>query len=133
MTHTSGYPEAISSLILQTTGIDYRELAHVLRNHQWKEANDLTRAPMLKVMNTSSYLSAYKILQFPGEDLKQIDHLWVQHSDRTLGFCIQKLIWQECGSPGPDYEGSKASWIKFGQRQTGRAIRGSISSDISTN
>ncbi|NJK61036.1 MAG: hypothetical protein HC918_13455 [Oscillatoriales cyanobacterium SM2_1_8] len=103
-------------LISQTTGADYSELDRALRNRQWQEADELTRTLMLKVMNTSGYLNADEIRRFPGEDLKRIDRLWVDHSDGKLGFSVQKRIWQECGSPGPDYEANKAAWKKFGQR-----------------
>jgi hypothetical protein len=73
---------------------------------------------MLKVANRTGkgWLDADSIQKFPGEDLKLIDNLWVQHSEGKLGFSVQKRIWQECGSPGPDYGANEAAWKKFGQR-----------------
>jgi len=104
------------SLISQTTGTDYRELDRLLKAQEWRKADELTCNLMLKVMNTYAYLTADEIRRFPGEDLKLIDNLWVQHSEGKLGFSVQKRIWQECGSPGPDYLANKAAWKKFGQR-----------------
>ncbi len=110
-------PQAVrQALVSQTTGNDYSELDRALRHREWKKADELTRTFMLKVMSTSGHLSEDEMSRFPGEDLKLIDNLWVQHSEGKLGFSVQKRIWQECGSPGPDYAANKAAWKKFGQR-----------------
>jgi len=105
-----------SSLVSRTTSTDYSELDRALRNREWEAADKLTLTLMLKVMNTSSSLDTDEIRRFPGEDLKLLDNLWVQYSEGKLGFSVQKRIWQECGSPGPDYEANKTAWKQFGQR-----------------
>ena len=49
---------------------------------------------------------------FPCEDLRTLDQLWVKYSSGKWGFSVQKQIWQECGSPMSYND----EWEKFGDR-----------------
>ncbi|NJK59904.1 MAG: protein kinase, partial [Oscillatoriales cyanobacterium SM2_1_8] len=71
------------SLISQTTGTDYSDLDRALRDRQWQKADELTCTLMLKVASRTEqgWLDNNSITKFPGEDLKLIDRLWVDHSD----------------------------------------------------
>jgi hypothetical protein len=54
------------------------------------------------------HLSLDDIRQFPCEDLRVIDQLWVRYSQGIWGFSIQKQIYADCGAtldgnyPGDD-------------------------------
>lgn len=114
--HTVDLP--IQTLTSSATGIDYSKLDQLLRDQKWKEADQLTAKLMLQAADQTQrgYLNREDIERFPGEDLKLIDKLWVDHSNGTLGLSVQKRIWKECGSPGPDYSANKSAWIQFGRR-----------------
>lgn len=61
---------------------------------------------------SQGWLRVEDIKNFPCEDLKIIDLLWVEYSHGKFGFSVQKQIWQGCGSP-TDYN---AGWEQFGDR-----------------
>ncbi|WP_322744292.1 GUN4 domain-containing protein [Planktothrix mougeotii] len=53
---------------------------------------------------------------FPCEDLRTIDQLWVEYSNGRFGFSVQKKIWLEVGGK-VDYEtecklGDRVGWRK---------------------
>ncbi len=106
------------SLVSETTGIDYADLDQALKNRDWREADQLTHDLMVQAADRieEGYLNEESIDNFPGEDLKLIDRLWVEHSNGTLGFSVQKRIWREVGSPGPDYDSNRSAWTRFGER-----------------
>ncbi|NJR67007.1 MAG: transcriptional regulator, partial [Leptolyngbyaceae cyanobacterium CRU_2_3] len=52
------------------------------------------------------YLGLEDIREFPCEDLRVIDRLWVQYSNGRFGFSVQKRIWLEVGG-----------WLEGEQRQ----------------
>ena len=91
-------------------GIDYSALENVLRwnrtINEWRGADELTAKLMLKVpgRENNSWLRYEDIKQFPCEDLRTIDQLWMHYSNSKFGFSIQKQIWLECGGEiGKDY------------------------------
>ncbi|WP_019498463.1 GUN4 domain-containing protein [Pseudanabaena sp. PCC 6802] len=98
----------------QTSGIDYKELSDLLRDKQWREADQKTAELMLKVAKRENegWLDAEAIKKFPLEDLLIVDRLWVEYSDGKYGFSVQKKVWEECGSP-KDYG---REWKEFGDR-----------------
>ena len=59
------------------------------------------------------YLEKEDIDNFPCEDLRTIDGLWVKHSQRRFGFSVQKQIHQELG--GTTKHDNKI-WRTFGRR-----------------
>ncbi|BAZ26100.1 hypothetical protein NIES4073_70060 [Kalymmatonema gypsitolerans NIES-4073] len=77
----------------------YAQLAYYLAAGQWKEADEETHKVMLEVAGREKqgYLEVEDIQQFPCEDLRIIDQLWVQYSNGRFGFSVQKKIYLEEG------------------------------------
>jgi hypothetical protein len=55
------------------------------------------------------------LLNFPCEDLKAIDGLWVKYSQGKFGFSVQKQIYVETGNP-LDGEYHEETWEAFAER-----------------
>ena len=98
--------------------IDYRELEQLLKNKEWRKADELTAKLMLKVANREKegWLDHERIKAFPCEDLRTIDQLWVNYSNSKFGFSIQKKLWLEYGGEigRYDYEVFKKFAAKIG-------------------
>ena len=94
-------------------GINYYKLRDLLAAKQWVEADQETLARMCAVMGRASegWLQIGDIEQFPCQDLKIIDQLWVHYSQGKFGFSVQKKIWQDCGSPTTFHE----DWERFAE------------------
>ena len=109
------YPARAFPLI-SAKGIDYRDLEKLLKNQEWRKADELTAKLMLKVANRESqdYLDEDSIKIFPCEDLRTIDQLWVHYSNSKFGFSIQKKLWLECGGEIGKYD--YEVWKKFGEK-----------------
>jgi serine/threonine protein kinase len=96
-------------------GINYRKLRDLLAARKWREADEETRSVILQVANREQigWLNLAEIKEFPCEDLRTIDQLWVTYSNGHFGFSIQKQIWQEVGGkPNADDQ----IWCSFGER-----------------
>ena len=81
-------------------GVDYRKLQDLLANQNFKEANEETWWVMCQVAELKGlgeWLRAKDINNFPCQDLRTIDQLWLKHSKGHFGFSIQKQIYQELG------------------------------------
>jgi len=99
-------------------GIDYTKLRDLLKQHKWKEADAETATVMLQVANRTKEgsLREKDIDNFPCEDLRTIDRLWVKYSNGRFGFSVQAKIY--CGLGGTrDYNkrvldvfGDKVGW-----------------------
>ncbi len=81
--------------------IDYTKLRDLLGTGDWKAADRETYLVMLQAVGRKEgdYLRPDALKNFPCQDLKTIDSLWVKYSNGHFGFSVQKKIWQECGSP----------------------------------
>ncbi|MEA5558566.1 GUN4 domain-containing protein [Nodularia spumigena] len=77
----------------------YAQLAYYLAAGMWKEADKETLKVMLEVAGCEKqgYLELEDIRQFPCEDLRTIDKLWVDYSNGHFGFSVQKEIYLEEG------------------------------------
>ncbi|HEY9298391.1 MAG TPA: serine/threonine-protein kinase [Phormidium sp.] len=97
-----------SVTLVSAVGIDYTRLRDLLAAEKWREADRETTKAMLKVARREQegWLDSESIKNFPCEDLRSIDQLWVHFSKRRFGFSVQTHIWLEVGQ---DYG-------KFGQR-----------------
>lgn len=91
----------------------YAHLEALLKVGLWKEADKETNQQMCQVMGRQRvrWLRLKDIEQFPCDDLRAIDQLWVKHSNGKFGFSVQKKIWQQCGSP----TAHDKQWEKFGE------------------
>ena len=95
----------------------YTTLKDHLANGRWKDADEETFRVMLKVAERieKGWLDPPSIRQFPCEDLRIIDQLWVKFSDGRFGFSVQKRIYIETGNK-PDGKYSEKELKKFGDR-----------------
>ncbi|AKE64310.1 serine/threonine kinase [Microcystis aeruginosa NIES-2549] len=95
-------------------GIDYRNLEDLLKRQQWREADEETRVVMLQVNRTKEgWLQVEDMDNFPYEDLRTIDQLWVKYSGGRFGFSVQAKIYCELGGTG---EYNERVWNAFGDR-----------------
>ncbi|MFM7788573.1 MAG: GUN4 domain-containing protein, partial [Microcystis panniformis] len=96
-------------------GIDYRKLRDLLKQQQWEKADEETRVVMLQVANRTKeeWLRVEDIDNFPCEDLRTIDQLWVKYSGGRFGFSVQEKIYRELGGT-QQYD--KRVWDAFGDR-----------------
>ncbi len=96
-------------------GMDYHKLRDLLAQGKWKEADEETRRLMLAVANREkeNWLDANSIDNFPCEDLRTIDELWVHYSQGKFGFSVQKRIYQLYAGT---LEYRPEDWDKFGEK-----------------
>jgi len=92
----------ISSVSVQLNsarGVDYTRLRDLLAAGKWKEADLETVKVMLKATRREKehYFTRESIDNFPCDDLRTIDQLWVEYSQGHFGFSVQKKIWLEVG------------------------------------
>ncbi|MDB9433285.1 serine/threonine-protein kinase, partial [Microcystis aeruginosa] len=94
--------------------IDYRNLEDLLKRQQWKQADEETARRMLQVANrTNEWLREEDIDNFPCEDLRTIDQLWVKYSGGRFGFSVQAKIYRELGGTR---QYNRRVWYAFGDR-----------------
>ncbi len=93
----------------------YFKLRELFEAGKWKEADEETYQVMLKVADreTELWLDIDSIDNFPCEDLRIIDHLWVEYSKGKFGFSVQKEIYESLGGTR-DY--NKEVWDNFCDR-----------------
>ena len=108
--------------LISSVGMDYRKLRDLLAAGRWKEADEETRRVMLTVVNRENegWLNTESIDNFPCEELRTIDQLWVKYSNGRFGFSVQKRIYQSLGGTRNYDEkiwkafGDKVGWRKRG-------------------
>ncbi len=101
----------------------YRELVNYLASGSWKEADQETYKLMLQAVGEEAkkrgYLKLDEVRNFPCEDLRIIDQLWVKFSGGKFGFSVQKQIWVEVGGKldfGKDEAASAKAYKKMSDR-----------------
>jgi serine/threonine protein kinase len=96
---SSGNPGDVE--LKSSCGMDYRKLRDLLKAGEWQKADDFTYRLMLLVANREKEkevrLDIEDIDNFPCEDLRTIDQLWIKYSDGKFGFSVQKRIYQSFG------------------------------------
>lgn len=82
--------------IFPLSKVDYSQLENLLKQQKWQEADAETRDLMLIVAGREKegWLDVPSIGNFPCEDLRKINQLWVQSSQGKFGFSVQKSIWE---------------------------------------
>ena len=95
-------------------GMDYSKLRDLLKAGRWKEADEETLQLMLCVgeREEEGWLRIEDIDNFPCDEIRTIDHLWVKYSNGKFGFSVQKQIYQSLG--GSKYYDQKI-WEVFGE------------------
>lgn len=88
----------------------YQRLETYLRNGHWKAADKETYRLMITTVGKEEgqYFGQEDLFNFPCEDLRTIDRLWVKYSHNKFGFSVQKQIYMECSNqPDGNYPGDK--------------------------
>ncbi|NEO54564.1 MAG: transcriptional regulator, partial [Okeania sp. SIO3B5] len=95
--------------------VDYLTLEYLLKQEQWKEADEETLSTMVKVSNQEKgvLLDVESIKNFPCSELREINELWVKYSNGKFGFSVQKEIYE---SVGGTKEYKDKVWIEFGDK-----------------
>jgi serine/threonine-protein kinase len=121
-------PPTIPSVSLQlksAQGVDYTRLRDLLAAGKWREADQETNCVILKAARreVDGWLDMESLDNFPCDDLRTIDQLWVKYSQGRFGFSVQKKIWLEVGGKDDDntiwnlgeYVGwnNKFSWLEY--------------------
>ncbi len=93
----------------------YQQLENYLKNGQWEEADVETYRVMIKTVGKEEeQLFAPEDLEnFPCEDLRTINQLWLHYSEGKFGFSVQKEIYESLGGTR---EYNAEVWSKFGSR-----------------
>jgi serine/threonine-protein kinase len=109
--------------------IDYTNLQSLLAAGKWEEADEETGKKMCEVTGRQEELELYykefgipceddlylyveDIINFPCEDLRTIDQLWLKSSNGHFGFSVQKRIYQSMGV----IRGNEKTWQAFAER-----------------
>jgi serine/threonine protein kinase len=101
--------------VVSAVGMDYINLRNLLAAKKWQEADEETLRVMVKVAGRekAGWLDTESIDNFPCEDLRTIDQLWVKYSNGRFGFSVQKRIYQSLGGTSKYDE---KVWERFGDR-----------------
>lgn len=111
-------PLILPTSIPNLNRVNYTQLENLLKSERWREADAETRNVMLKVANREQegFLDIQSIGQFPCEELRKINQLWLKYSQGKFGFSVQESIWKSVGgSSNPDNEiynsfGDRVGW-----------------------
>ncbi len=90
---------------------DYRELKNYLQEGDWELANQETLKVMVQVAGSEE---KFAVMEFPCEDLKYIDRLWVEYSNGNFGFSVQQQVYHETGNTIGEYNVN--AYGRFGDR-----------------
>ncbi|GGA11278.1 GUN4 domain-containing protein [Okeania sp. KiyG1] len=103
------------ALLVRFIGVDYTQLRNLLAAEEWKKADEETERCMLKIARREEegWLRKEDIDNFPCQDLRNIDHLWVRYSHGKFGFSVQRQIYQNLGG-SRQYD--KEVWEAFGDQ-----------------
>ncbi|MEI3651304.1 MAG: GUN4 domain-containing protein [Dolichospermum lemmermannii FEM_B0920] len=86
--------------------INYTKLRDLLAAQNWKEADKETYEVMIQAVGKTSgdWFTSNELLNFPCQDLRTIDQLWVKYSKGGFGFSVQKEIYLSVGGKLRRYE-----------------------------
>jgi hypothetical protein len=110
----------VSQIPLKTAKADFTQLERYLAQGEWREASNETGDVMCQIMGKEEdSLDSDDCQNFPREELKIIDQLWIKYSNGKFGFSVQKKIWLECGGKVGVYDediyddkfGKKIGWF----------------------
>ncbi len=98
----------------------YQALLNYLANGRWREADQETSKVMLEVSGQQErgFLMPSDIDEFPCEDLRIINQLWLKFSGDHFGFSVQKEIYEDlCGTREYNEKvfynfGDRVGWIR---------------------
>ncbi|HEY9705911.1 MAG TPA: serine/threonine-protein kinase [Allocoleopsis sp.] len=118
---------------LQTPRADYTKFDQLLAANKWEEADRECWNIMYNIMNGRTGVEDFK--NFPKDELRILDNLWVKYSQGRFGFSVQKQIWIECGGTPGVY--NEDVWKKFiektGWAQGGKWVDYNLTLNKKTN
>jgi serine/threonine protein kinase len=93
----------------------YQKLKQFLEAGKWKEADKETFRIMLAVTQREKegWLNETSLDNFPCDDLRTIDDLWIKYSNGRFGFSVQKQIYQGLGGTR---KYNDEIWAAFGDK-----------------
>nr|WP_290227974.1 GUN4 domain-containing protein [Trichocoleus desertorum] len=114
-------PELATKLrTLQQTvqALRYQILESHLKNGQWQAADQETYRLMITTVGKEEgqWFDREDLLNFPREDLRTVDKLWVKYSNGKFGFSVQKQIYLECGGKADGNYPDSEIWEEFCER-----------------
>ncbi|MGK7897066.1 MAG: GUN4 domain-containing protein [Xenococcus sp. (in: cyanobacteria)] len=86
--------------VKKNIGVNYTKLKNLLANQEWKKADYETAIVMLNLVDRTleeGWLSSDDINNFPCEDLRYINQLWLHYTYGLFAFSIQKKIYSSLG------------------------------------
>lgn len=95
----------------------FQKLEALLKAGKWRDADLETWNLMLKLTKReqSGWLRLEDVKNFPRQELRKMDQLWVKYSNGKFGFSVQKQIWLDLGGKldgEPDFD----TYFKLGDR-----------------
>ncbi|MFO5491983.1 MAG: GUN4 domain-containing protein [Cuspidothrix sp.] len=103
----------------------FQNLETLLKAGKWRNADLETWNLMLKLTKREQegWLRVEDVKNFPRQELRKMDQLWVKYSNGKFGFSVQKQIWLELGGKldgEPDWDtftklGDRVGWRKNGE------------------
>jgi hypothetical protein len=104
----------------ESTPAIFQNLETLLKEGKWRDADVETSNLMLKLTKREQegWLRVEDVKNFPRQELRKMDQLWVKYSKGKFGFSVQKQIWLELGGKldgEPDWDtfkklGSRVGW-----------------------
>jgi serine protease Do len=104
------------------TPVIFQKLETLLKAGKWRDADLETWELMKKLTKREQegWLRLEDVKNFPRQELRKMDQLWVKYSNGKFGFSVQKQIWLELGGKldgEPDWDtlrklGSRVGWRK---------------------
>lgn len=118
----------LDSLDNVAQGSKYQKLETLLKAQWWREADQETYRLMITTVGKErgQLFDREDFLNFPCDDLKTIDGLWVKYSGGKFGFSVQQRIYVEAGNP-LDGEYHEKAWDEFCDRVGWRKGNSSVS------
>ena len=89
----------------------YTKLETLLNAQNFREADEETRSVMLAVANRQIYLRVEDAENFPCEELRSIDNLWLKYSQGKFGISVQQEIYKNLGGTK---QYNRKVWESFG-------------------
>jgi serine protease Do len=83
----------------EPTPVIFQNLESLLKAGKWRDADEETWGLMLKLTKREQegWLRIEDVKNFPRQELRKMDQLWVKYSNGKFGFSVQKQIWLNLG------------------------------------
>jgi len=101
----------------EPTPVIFQKLESLLKAGKWRDADLETWELMKKLTKREQegWLRLEDVKNFPRQELRKMDQLWVKYSNGKFGFSVQKQIWLELGGKldgKPDWD----TYVKLSER-----------------